>query len=164
MNIDLIIFLILAGVSVLGALGTVLLRGVVRNAIFLVVSFLGVAGIYAMLQADFLFAVQILIYVGAVSTLILFGIMLTRGVRGEEAQNNAQLLPAALLSALLFAVILLPVIFLTAWPASADQAPDTTVALLGQELMGPYALPFEVAGVLLLVALVGAIVVARERV
>ena len=62
-----------------------------------------------------------------------------------------------------FAAVLVPVITNTVWPASADSAPQTTTAFLGQEIMGTYALPFEVAGVLLLVALVGAIIVARER-
>jgi NADH-quinone oxidoreductase subunit J len=163
MDVSLIVFLILAAVTVIGALGTVLLRDIVHSALFLVASFVGVAFIYVTLGGDFLFAIQILIYVGAVATLILFGIMLTRGVRGEQPQNNNQVIPAAIMGLLLFAGILVPVILQTAWPASTDSAPSTTTALLGQQLMGTYALPFEVAGLLLLVALVGAIIVARER-
>jgi NADH:ubiquinone oxidoreductase subunit 6 (subunit J) len=89
--------------------------------------------------------------------------MLTKGVRGEQPQNNNQVIPAALMGLLLFAGILVPVILQTVWPAGADAAPSTTTALLGQQLMSTYALPFEVAGLLLLVALVGAIIVARER-
>ena len=163
MDISLIVFVLLAAVTVIGALGTVLLRNIVHSALFLVMSFVGVAFVYAMLEADFLFAIQILIYVGAVATLILFGIMLTKGVRGEQPQNNNQVIPAALMGLLLFAGILVPVILQTVWPAGADAAPSTTTALLGQQLMSTYALPFEVAGLLLLVALVGAIIVARER-
>ncbi len=163
MDIPLLIFLALAAVSLVGALGTVVMRNIVHSALFLILLFFGVAGLYVLLEADFLFAVQVLIYVGAVATLILFAIMLTRGVRGEQPQMNNQIVPAVILSAVLFAGILAPVILNTAWPASSDAPPASTVNLLGQELMGTYALPFEVAGVLLLVALVGAIIVARER-
>jgi NADH:ubiquinone oxidoreductase subunit 6 (subunit J) len=163
MDVTLFVFLVLAGLTLIGALGTVLMRNIVHSALFLVVSFVAVAGIYVLLNADFLFAIQILIYVGAVATLILFGIMLTRGVRGEQPQNNNQILPAAIMSLLLFAAVMVPVILNTVWPASNDAPAQTTVAFLGQELMGTYALPFEVVGAVLLVALVGAIIVARER-
>ncbi len=163
MDIPLLVFLILGALTVIGALGTVLMRNIVHSALFLVVSFVGVAALYAMLEADFLFAIQILIYVGAIATLILFGIMLTRGVRGDQPQNNNQVIPAAIMSMLLFGAILVPVILYTVWPTSTQSAPQQTTAFLGQELMGAYALPFEVAGVLLLVALVGAIIVARAR-
>jgi NADH-quinone oxidoreductase subunit J len=163
MDIPLLVFLALAVVTVIGALGTVLMRNIVHSALFLIVSFVGVAGIYVLLEADFLFAIQILIYVGAVATLILFGVMLTRGVRGEQPQLNNQFLPAAIMAILLFVVVLVPVILNSIWPSSTQQAPTATTALLGQELMGTYALPFEVAGVLLLIALVGAIIVAREH-
>ena len=164
MSASLFVFLILAVVSLIGALGAVTLRNIVHSALFLVISFLGVAGIYVMLNADFLFAIQILIYVGAIATLILFAIMLTRGVRGEQPQNNGQVIPAAILGLLLFLGVLVPVIINTVWPAaSTAAAPQGTTAVLGQELMTTYFLPFEVAGVLLLVALVGAIIVARER-
>ena len=157
------VFLVLAGITVLGALGVVLLRNIVHSALCLVLSLIGVAGVYVLLQADFLFAVQILVYVGAVATLILFGVMLTRDIRGQQPQNNDLVLPAAVLALLLFAAVLTPVILNTAWPVSNALPPQATTALLGQELMRTYALPFEVVGALLLVALVGAIIVARER-
>jgi len=163
MDVILFVFLVLAGLTLLGALGTVLLRNIVHSALSLVVTFVAVAGIYVLLSADYLFAVQILIYVGAVATLILFGVMLTRGIRGEQPQNNNQILPAAIMALLLFAAVLVPVILNTVWPASAGAPPQTTTGLLGQELMGTYALPFEIMGLVLLVALVGAIIVARDR-
>jgi NADH:ubiquinone oxidoreductase subunit 6 (subunit J) len=163
MDASLFVFLVLGGLALIGALGTVVMRNIVHSALSLVVSFVAVAGIYVLLNADFLFAVQILIYVGAVATLILFGVMLTRGVRGEQPQNNTQILPAAIMALLLFAAVLVPVILNTVWPASTDTPRQTTTAFLGQELMRTYALPFEVVGVVLLVALVGAIIVARER-
>ena len=163
MDASLFVFLILAGLTLIGALGTVLMRNIVHSALFLIVAFVSVAGIYVLLNADFLFAVQILIYVGAVATLILFGIMLTRGVRGDQPQNNNQVLTAAIMALLLFSAVLVPVILNTVWPARTEAAPQTTTALLGQELMQTYALPFEVVGLVLLVALVGAIIVARDN-
>jgi len=163
MDAALFAFLILGGLAIIGALGTVLVRNIVHSALFLVLSLVAVASIYILLNADFLFAVQILVYVGAVATLILFGVMLTQGQRTAQPQNNDQVLPAAVLALLLFAAVLVPVIFNTAWPIVASVAPEATTAVLGQELMRTYALPFEVAGALLLVALVGAIIVARER-
>jgi NADH:ubiquinone oxidoreductase subunit 6 (subunit J) len=163
MDASLFVFLILAGLTVIGALGTVLMRNIVHSALFLIISLVSVAGIFVMLNADFLFAVQILIYVGAVATLILFGIMLTRGVRGEQPQNNNQVIPAAIMAVILFGAVLVPVIMNTVWPASDTPAPQTTTALLGQELMQTYALPFEIVGVVLLVAMIGAIIVAREQ-
>lgn len=163
MDVTTLVFLGLAGLAVLGALGTVLIRNIVHSALALILSLVAVAGIYVLLNADFLFAVQIMVYVGAVATLILFGVMLTRGQRTAQPQNNNQVLPAAVLALVLFAAVLVPVIFNTAWPMSDTVAPQATTARLGQELMRSYALPFEVAGALLLVALVGAIIVARER-
>jgi NADH:ubiquinone oxidoreductase subunit 6 (subunit J) len=163
MDASMFVFLILAGLTLVGALGTVLMRNIVHSALFLVVSFVAVAGIYVLLNADFLFAVQILIYVGAVATLILFGIMLTRGVRGLQPQNNGQVLGAAVMALLLFAAVLVPVILNTVWPQSSEAPLQTTTAFLGQELMQTYALPFEVVGLVLLVALVGAIIVARDN-
>jgi NADH-quinone oxidoreductase subunit J len=156
-------FFILAGVALIGGLGTVLMRNIVHSALMLVLCFLGVAGIYALLEADFLFAVQVLVYVGAVATLIIFGVMLTRSLRGDQPQNNNMILPAAALTLLLFAAVLTPVILNTQWAASAEAAPAATTGILGIELMNRYALPFEIAGVLLLVALVGAIIVARDK-
>jgi NADH:ubiquinone oxidoreductase subunit 6 (subunit J) len=163
MDGSLFVFLILAGLTVIGALGTVLMRNIVHSALFLIVSFVGVAAIYVLLNADFLFAVQILIYAGAVATLILFGIMLTRGVRGNQPQNNNQVLTSAIMALLLFSAVLVPVILNTVWPSDSSAAPQTTTAQLGQELMGTYALPFEIVGLVLLVALVGAIIVARDQ-
>jgi NADH:ubiquinone oxidoreductase subunit 6 (subunit J) len=156
-------FFTLAAVTLVGALGTVVMRNIVHSALFLVLCFLGVAGIYILLEADFLFAVQVLVYVGAVATLIIFGVMLTRGVRGEQPQNNNMIVPATVLTLFLFAAILVPVILNTQWSASAEPAPQATTGILGIELMNSYALPFEIAGVLLLVALVGAIIVARDK-
>jgi NADH-quinone oxidoreductase subunit J len=166
MNLQVVVFIILAMVGLVGAVGTVALRNIVHAALMLAVSFFAVAGIFVLLEAEFLFAVQILIYVGAIITLILFAIMLTRGVTGQRVrQTNNQALPAAILAIVFFVAVLVPMIMGTRWLISTrtPPAPAHAIALLGEELLGPYVLPFEVAAVLLLVALVGAIIVARER-
>ena len=97
-----VVFLALSIVTLVGALGTVLLRNIVHSALFLVMSFVSVAGIYILLEADFLFAVQILIYVGAVATLILFGIMLTRACAVSSHRTTTRLFLPAIIAALLF--------------------------------------------------------------
>ena len=127
----------------------------------LVMAFIGVAGIYFLLQAEFLAVVQVLIYVGAITVLIIFTIMLTRRLMEQGLfQLSGKWWLAAPLALALFALIGL-VAWSTAWPQRPKEAlPPDAVAALGQQLMTTYLLPFEIASVLLLVALVGAIVVA----
>jgi len=156
-----IAFFALAGLTLLGAVAVVTLKNLFRSALALVVAFIGVAGIYFLLQAEFLAVVQILIYVGAITVLILFAIMLTRRLMEQGLfQLSGKWWLAAPLSLGLFALIGL-VAWSTAWPQRPKEAlPSDAVAALGQQLMTTYLLPFEIASVLLLVALVGAIVVA----
>jgi NADH-quinone oxidoreductase subunit J len=128
-------------------------------------SFAGVVGYYVLLDAGFLAAVQLLIYIGAIAILILFAIMLTRGLMAKhQSQRNQQWLIAALVALLIF-VVLAVVLLQVEWPVASEQAlasPNVSVSQLGQELLGPYVIPFEVASVLLLVALIGAVILARE--
>lgn len=155
-------FLGLSALTLGSALMVVLSKNLMHSALFLVLTFFSVAGIYVLLEAEFLAAVQVLIYVGAVAVLYLFALMLTRGVTGLGIrQRNAQVAPA-LVVALLLLLVLVPMLWVGNWqisslPPSADAIPQ-----LGELLMQTYALPFEVMGVVLLVALVGAIMMARE--
>jgi NADH-quinone oxidoreductase subunit J len=157
-----VVFLILAAVTLVGALGVVTARSVFSSALFLVLSFIGVAGVFVLLEAPFLGAVQLLIYVGAISVLILFSVMLTRRVMDERVrQYNEQWGVAGVIAGLLFVV--LAVLSVTSeWNISNAAPPADSVVALGQALLGPYALPFEIASLVLLVALIGAIVIARE--
>lgn len=162
-----IAFFALAGLTLLGALAVVTLKNLFHSALALVVAFIGVAGIYFLLQAEFLAVVQVLIYVGAITVLIIFAIMLTRRLMEEGLfQLSGKWWLVAPLSLGLFALIGL-VAWSTSWLQRPKEAlPADTVAALGQELMTTYLLPFEIASVLLLVALVGAIVLAwpvRDR-
>ncbi len=160
-----ILFLVLTAITLGGALGVVSSRNILHAALFLVLSLSGVVGYYVLLNAGFLAAVQLLIYIGAIAILILFAIMLSRGIMAQrQSQRNEQWWMAALVTLLIF-VVLAVVLWQVQWPiadATALAAPSTSLNQLGQDLMGPYMIPFEVASVLLLVALVGAVVLARE--
>ena len=158
-----IVFWVMAAVIVAAALAVVCLKDVFRAALSLIVCFLGVAGLYITLSADFLAAVQILVYVGAISVLIILAIMLTRDV--QHASTSGGLRAPALLAALLVLGAVTFAVLRTPWPVS-DSAPltPTTPALAGL-LFGQngFVLPLEIAPVLLLAAVLGAIVLVREK-
>lgn len=168
-----IVFWALAAVTLLGALGVVLLRDMVRAALALVASFLGVAGLFLFLNAPFLGIVQVLIYVGAIAILITFAIMLTSDI-GRANEGNRFATPALVLSGLLLASIVY-VALSTPWPllSEAPLAPGTremvdatfvqSPTLLGRLLLVDFVLPFEIAGVLLLAAVIGALALVRSR-
>ncbi len=158
-----IAFWILAITAVVAALGVVLLRNVFRTAISLVLCFLAVAGLYITLSADFLAAVQILVYVGAISVLIILAIMMTREVQQGSPYNRLK--APAFLVALAFLGVLVYALLNTHWTISSA-APLTPTALpLAIKLLGDggFILPVEIAALLLLVAILGAIVLAREK-
>lgn len=162
MSLTQIVFIILAGLALLGAVGMVALRNLVHTVLSMVLSFLAVAGVFVLLEAGFLAAVQVLIYVGALAILILFAIMLTRDLRDRNAHVNAAQWPLALVVAAAFFAVLGALLLQASWPTVTASVTGDQVVALGQALVGPYALPFEVASVLLLVAAVGAIVIVRE--
>lgn len=135
-------------------------RRLVHGAIFLVVSFLAVAGIFLLAGADFLAAVQILIYAGAVMILMLFAIMLTPG-QTESAGNPGQKLGAGVVAAGFLAVAAFATLG-TNWPMAKSMADQPTTLGIGELILNRYVLPFELASVLLLAAMVGAILIARE--
>lgn len=157
-------FFVMAAIALIGAFMAVSLRNLVRAALGLIMSFLGVAGIYFILEAEFIGVIQILVYVGAISILILFAIMLTRGLMTSTASaQNSQWIGAALVSVLMF-VVLAGVVLGTNWAVSPIKVSGDLIPTLGKELMTTYLLPFEAVSLLLLAALVGAIVIAREEV
>jgi NADH-quinone oxidoreductase subunit J len=158
-----IIFGVLAVCALGGGFGVVTSRNLVHSALYLITSLFGVGGLFLMLEAPFLAAVQILVYVGAISVLITITVMVTRRV-GVTGSVNSQWPLAALVSVLILAT--LGFIILNVFGnATLAAVPADTVAQLGAALVDHqgYLLPFEVASVLLLAALIGAIVVAREN-
>jgi len=155
-------FFALAALALVGALIAVSQPNLLRAALGLILSFLGVAGVYFLLEAEFVGVVQILIYVGAISVLILFAVMLTRGLmRGAGSGFNAQWIGAAFIALLLFAILFMVVIG-AHWNVATAQVGGDLIPKIGTELMTTYLLPFEAVSLLLLAALVGAIVIARE--
>jgi len=162
MGLD-IAFWLLAAVTVIAALGVMVLRSVFRAALSLVLCLSAVAGIYLTLSADFLAAVQILIYVGAISVLIILAVMLTRDLQRGSVSNKLRF--SALVVALLFLGVMVFALVSTQWSVSpvAPQVPTTpglARSLLGE---GGFILPLEISAVLLLGAIIGAIVLVREK-
>lgn len=142
-----------------GALGVVSARNVVHSALFLVLALVMVAGVFFLLQADFLGLVQVLIYAGAVSTLILFGLMLTKVGQDTGALDNPQK-PLAVLAAAVFLGVLVYTIMTTRWLQSAGDIVRVDAYAIGRSLFTTWAIPFEVASLVLLVALIGAVIIA----
>jgi NADH-quinone oxidoreductase subunit J len=158
-----IAFWIMALVAVLSALGVVFLRNVFRAALSLILCFLTVAGLYLTLSADFLAAVQILVYVGAISVLIILAIMMTRDVQHGSPGNRLKA-PALVVAVVLLGLLIYTVTG-TTWPVSAQAPLAPTTAPLAVKLFGEggFILPVEMGAVLLLAAILGAIVLAREK-
>ena len=148
-----------------GATGVVMNRNLVRGAIWLIVTLFGVAGMFVLLSAPFLAAVQVLVYIGAIGILITFAVMLTRSMTNITERFNSQWWLGGLVSSLLFVFLLFAVIGPVWGDASAAPPVDVaTTADLGRALVSGdgYVLPFEVASLLLTAAMIGAIVIARE--
>ena len=158
-----IAFWVLAVVGIAAALAVVLFRDIFRAALSLVLCFLAVAGIYVTLSADFLAAVQVLIYVGAISVLIILAIMLTREVKRGSPSGRLRL--PALVVAILFLGTVVFALINTSWQISRVSPLVPTTAAIGGSLFGEggFILPVEIAAVLLLAAVVGAIVLVREK-
>lgn len=157
-------FWIMAIVAVAAALGVVFLRNVFRAALALVLCFLTVAGLYITLSADFLAAVQILVYVGAISVLIILAIMMTRDVQRGSHSNKKMRLPALIVAAALLGIMIYTVTQ-TAWQVSAAAPLTPTTSTLAVKLFGEggFILPVEIAAMLILAAILGAIIIAREK-
>jgi NADH:ubiquinone oxidoreductase subunit 6 (subunit J) len=137
-------------------------RTLIYSAFALLVTFFGVAGLYVLLGADFLAATQLLVYVGGILVLLLFGVMLTHKIYDLDLRTGTTQLASGLWVAGGLFVVLAAVALKTEWPAAA-RIPASTTAPIGRLFLGDYLLPFEAASVLLLVALMGAAMIVRRR-
>lgn len=159
-----VIFIILAAVAVLAAVGVVAQRSAVRSALFLLLHFICLAGLYILLNAQFVAMVQIIVYAGAIVVLFLFVVMLLGMERAQEAPDLRAYygLAGALLGVLLLAGLVWALLL-----AGTDSTPagsgGGSVRDIGAALLTDFAVPFELASVVLLVALVGAVALARKR-
>ena len=154
-----VVFWLVAALVVGGALGTVLMPNIVHAALSLVATLLGVAGIYLLLSSEFLALVQILVYGGGVTILLLFGLMLTRAADDPIIADGSQK-PFAFGVAVLIGGVFAAALLDANW---ADVGPTAVgFRALGERLFRDFGLPFEVASLVLLVALIGAVAVARS--
>jgi NADH:ubiquinone oxidoreductase subunit 6 (subunit J) len=155
-------FYIMSAIVVAGALGVVLARSTVYAAILLIVSLMGVAGIYIMLSVEFLALVQILIYGGAVTVLLLFALMLTR-VRDLEEKLDGDQKPLAAVAAIALIGAFIAMWSQTDWPRDNQTLTVVPFTTIGDALFNRWAVPFEIASAVLLVALLGAVVIAMQE-
>jgi NAD(P)H-quinone oxidoreductase subunit 6 len=164
-GVQIVSFAILSAIVVLGSLGVVLSSSIVYAAFMLGGVFLGISGLYLLLNASFVAAAQILIYVGAVNVLILFAIMLVN--KQEDFKplpyTGIRKVATALVCGGLF-VLLGSTVITTFWDFSTETpAGDESIYIIAKHFFTDYLLPFELASVLLLMALIGAIVLARRE-
>jgi len=161
--VPVIIFVLSSLITLGAAVAVVTNRNILHSAFYLILAFVGVASIYVMLEAPFIAVVQVLVYIGAIAILIVFAIMLTRRLMSKDlVQVNAQW-GWALFGAVGSFVVLGWIAYSVQWPVSVQTVPADSITLIGEELLSTYVIPFEIASVLLLAALVGAIIIGRER-
>ena len=160
---EMVLFFILAIVAVASGVGVIAQRSAVRSALFLLVNFCCLAGLYILLNAQFVAVVQVIIYAGAIVVLFLFVVMLLGMERAEETADLRRyqwiggiLLGALLLAGLVWAVIQTASVTASEWVSDGVRA-------IGQALVTSYVIPFELAAVVLLVAIIGALVLAKRR-
>ncbi len=157
-----IIFYLFAAITLISALFVVSTRNIVYSAFYLLFTFFGVAGIYVLLGADFIAVVQIMVYVGGILILLLFGVMLTNKITNVEIRTGTvQLLPAAIGIGIFMGAVVAVMIW-TEWKLEPAQIPLTTTKDIGHLLITDYVLIFELLGILLLIALIGAASIARR--
>lgn len=157
------VFLLLGVVVLVSAVRVVTSQNLVHSALFLVATLAGTAALFLMLSAEFVSLVIVLVYIGAVVVLFLFGIMITRAPTGlDVALDHQRKLPAALTSLVLFVVVAYASVEAFGSETLARQGTATETELLAHGLLGRFVVPFEVVGFILLAALVGGITVARR--
>jgi NADH-quinone oxidoreductase subunit J len=164
MPLGALVFYVIAALTIGSALIVALSRNITYSAFSLLGSFVGVVGLYAMLAADFVAIVQLLVYVGGILVLMIFAVMLTHRIDDVAVSNRSVgRLPAACI--LGFVGVIMGICVATAgWVKKADVSITPTTAGIGDAFLGPYILPFELASIVLLVALIGAVVVSRKEV
>ena len=162
-DINTILFYIFAFLIVSFSFIVVFAKNVIYSAVSLFVSLFCTAALYLLLRADFLALTQVMVYIGGILILLIFGIMMTTRITDAEIKTtNLSSVPAMFVSAGVF-VILIIVLLSTKWNINPPVENDVTVNQIGNLLLSTYLLPFEIASVLLLIALMGAAMYARKK-
>ncbi len=157
------VFYFFAAMTVVSAGVVVFSKNLIHSAFALLFTFFGVAGLYVFLGADFLAATQMVIYVGGILVLLLFGVMLTHKLYDLKLKSEIfQFWPALALVAVVF-LILLGAMLRTTWHSLAPKPMNPTTAQIGELFMKDYILPVELASIFLLIALIGAAMIVRRR-
>ncbi len=159
-----VLFYVIAGLTVAGAAGVALSRNILYSAIGLLIALLGAGALYVFLAADFLAVTQLLVYIGGVLVLVLFAVMLTNRITEINVSNSSLGLWGGLMLFVAVAPVLLAVALVTPWHVLPPAAAAYTTETIGDSLLTRWLLPFEVASLVLLATLVGAIVIARKEI
>jgi NADH:ubiquinone oxidoreductase subunit 6 (subunit J) len=166
MSIVAIMFYFFAAVATISGVGILLTKNVFKGTLMLLVCLLCVAGIYVLTFAEFIAVVQLLIYAGGILVVILFGIMLTSKISGQPLIVKNSKWGAGLIAGLSFLILLIYFFNqenFSEKTVTSDNGPYTPVNIIGIQLMSDAVLPFEVAGILLLISLIGAAVMASSN-
>jgi NADH-quinone oxidoreductase subunit J len=161
MTLDLIAFLIIALIILLSAISVIVSREIFHSALYLALMFLGVAALFLTLNAEFLAAIQVLVYAGGVVVLILFAIMLTKR-KGEKEKIKIPLF-RGFVSLLFPLVLILYITRINWWNYTPKEAVVGSVKVIGELLFKEYVLPFEVISLILLAAMIGALFLAKKE-
>jgi NADH-quinone oxidoreductase subunit J len=159
-----VLFYVLAAVTVLGAAGVALSRNILYSALGLLAALLGAGSLYVFLSADFVAVTQLLIYVGGVLVLVLFAVMLTNRITEITVSNTSFGLFGGFLLFVASAPVLLAVAVITPWRTTPPGPLVVTTQVIGDAFLTKWLLPFEIASLVLLATLVGAVVIARKEV
>ncbi len=163
MNLYDIIFYFFAAITIISAFFVVTTKNIIHSAYNLLLTFFGVAGIYVLLGADFIAIVQLIVYVGGILILMLFGVMLTNKITNVSIKTEAAYVIPSSIVVGLFTGILIAVLVNTNWKVFPSEQPVPTTRSLGVVMMNEYAVIFELLGILLLIALIGAASIARNK-
>jgi len=164
MDVSTAVFYLIALVTVVSAGMVALSRNIIYSAFSLLGTFMGVAGLYVFLGADFVAAVQLLIYVGGILVLILFAVMLTHRITDVEITNRAAGRIPALLVVGVLVYLLIATVKETSWMKAKEILFTATTASIGDAFLYDYLLPFELASLVLLGAMIGAVVLSRKEI
>ena len=162
MSVEQVVFYIVAAIAVVGGLGVVLSRDIVHSALFLVLALLMTAGIFVLLSSEFLALVQILVYGGGITILVIFALMITQLRQAPQVLDGPQK-PFAAAAGLALVVVLGVMAFETDWIGETERITPVSMEDVGRLLFRDFAVPFEIASFVLLVALIGAVVLARTE-
>ncbi len=158
-----VIFYLLAALTLGSAMIVAFSRNIIYSAFALLGTFMGVVGVYLLLAADFVAMVQLLIYVGGILVLTIFAVMLTAGIADVTVSNRAVGGVPAIITIGIVGLVMVFAVYRTPWHQASEVTVDPTTYGIGNAFLSEYVLPFEVASLVLLASLIGALVISRRE-